>query len=52
VNGELAAIFLEEGIAIKYSRVCTEETIPFSRELEDEVLPNTRHILDEALKLM
>lgn len=52
LSGELAAILLEAGIPVRYSRVCTEGTIPYSRELEDRVLPNTRRIVDAALKLM
>ncbi len=52
LSGELGAIILEAGIPLKYSRVCTEETIPYSRELEDQVLPSTRRIVDAARKLM
>jgi len=52
LSGELGAIVLEAGIPLKYSRVCTEETIPYSRELEDQVLPSTRRIVDAARKLM
>jgi len=52
LSGELGAIVLEAGIPLKYSRVCTEETIPYSRELEDQVLPGTRRIVDAARKLM
>ena len=51
LSGELAAIALEEGIPFKFSRVCTEQTIPFSRRLEDEILPNTKKILEAAEKL-
>jgi pyruvate/2-oxoglutarate/acetoin dehydrogenase E1 component len=52
LSGELAAIALEEGILFKYSRVCTEQTIPFSRRLEDEILPNTKRILEAAQELL
>lgn len=50
--GELAAVVLEAGIAVKYGRVCTESTIPYARELEDRVLPNTERILEAARRLL
>jgi pyruvate dehydrogenase E1 component beta subunit len=52
LSGELAAIFLEAGIQIKYGRVCTKETIPYSRNLEDQTLPNTRRIVNAALHVL
>ncbi len=52
LSGELAATILEAGIAARYGRVCTEETIPYTRALEDEVLPNTRRITEAALRLL
>jgi pyruvate/2-oxoglutarate/acetoin dehydrogenase E1 component len=52
LSGELAAIVLEEGIQLKYGRVCTRETIPYSRYLEDQILPNTQRIVDTALQIM
>lgn len=52
LSGELAAVVLEAGIPVLYSRVCTEETIPYSRILEDETLPNTKKIIETALKLI
>lgn len=52
LSGELAAIALEAGIAIKYARVCTQTTIPYSRDLEDEVLPNVNRIAEAGRKLM
>ena len=52
LSGELAAQVLESGLHAKYSRVCTEGTIPYSRELEDAMLPNTNRITEAALKLI
>ena len=52
LSGELAAIALEAGIRMKYSRVCTENTIPFSRELEYHTLPNVERIVESGIKLM
>ncbi len=52
LSGELAAIVLEEGLPLKYERVCTDDTIPFARHLEDQILPNTNRIVEAALKLM
>lgn len=52
LSGELAAIVLESGLTLRYSRVCTEDTIPYSRELEDQALPNTERIVNSALDLM
>jgi pyruvate dehydrogenase E1 component beta subunit len=52
LSGELAAIALEAGIAMKFSRVCTEDTIPFSRELEYQTLPNIERIVDSAITLV
>lgn len=52
LSGELAAIVLEEGIPLKYARVCTQTTIPYARHLEDQVLPHTRRIVDSALRLL
>jgi pyruvate dehydrogenase E1 component beta subunit len=52
LSGEVAAVALEAGLSFKYSRVCTEETIPYARHLEDEVLPNTRRITAAALGLV
>jgi pyruvate/2-oxoglutarate/acetoin dehydrogenase E1 component len=51
LSGEVAAVVAEEGIPVKYARVCTKETIPFPRHLEDQTLPNSRRIIDAALKL-
>lgn len=51
LSGELAAVVAEEGIQVKYARVCTKETIPYARHLEDQTLPNTQRIIDAALKL-
>jgi len=51
LSGELAAVVAEEGIPVKYARVCTKETIPYARHLEDQTLPNTQRIINAALKL-
>ncbi len=51
LSGELAAVVAEEGIQVKYARVCTKETIPYARHLEAQTLPNTQRIIDAALKL-
>jgi pyruvate/2-oxoglutarate/acetoin dehydrogenase E1 component len=52
LSGELAAILLEVGIPFKYSRVCTNGTIPFSPQLEYQTLPNIERIVDSAIKLI
>ncbi len=52
LSGELAAVAAEAGIPFKYSRVCTDRTLPFNRSLANEVLPNTRRITDAARKLV
>lgn len=52
LSGELAAIVLDAGISIKYSRVCTEESIPFSRQLEYQTLPNVERIVESAVNLV
>lgn len=52
LSGELAALLLEEGVAFRYGRVCTEVTIPFARYLEDQVLPNTERIVNAAMGLL
>ena len=51
LSGELAAIALEAGISIKFSRVCTRTTIPYARDLEAQTLPSVERIVDAALKL-
>lgn len=51
LSGELAAIILEEGLAVRYGRVCTRTTIPYARRLEDAALPNVRRICDAARTL-
>ncbi len=52
LSGELAAVALEEGIAIRYGRVCTRETIPYSPRLEHDALPNVERIVEAARLLM
>jgi len=51
LSGELAAIVLEAGISVKFSRVCTRTTIPYARNLEAQTLPNVERIVEAALKL-
>ncbi len=52
LSGELAAVVLEAGIPVRYSRVCSQTTIPYARQLEDQVLPSTAAIIRAALNLM
>lgn len=52
LSGELSAIVMEAGINCKYSRVCTQSTIPYARHLEDQVLPNTQRISASIRKLI
>jgi pyruvate/2-oxoglutarate/acetoin dehydrogenase E1 component len=52
LSGELAAVVLEAGLALKYARVCTQETIPCARHLEDQVLPNKERIMAAARELL
>jgi pyruvate dehydrogenase E1 component beta subunit len=52
LSGELAAVVLEAGLALKYARVCTQETIPCARHLEDQVLPNKERIVAAARELL
>jgi pyruvate dehydrogenase E1 component beta subunit len=52
LSGELAAVVLEAGIPMKYSRVCTNHTIPFSPQLEYHTLPNVERIIESAINLV
>ena len=52
LSGEIAALLLENDIGFKYSRVCTDMTIPYSHSLELETIPNTKRIYEAALKLL
>ncbi len=52
LSGELCALVQEKGIAFKYRRVATTETIPYSRKLEDEMLPSVPRIKEAAVRLM
>ena len=52
LSGELSAVALEAGIPVKFSRVCTEKTIPYSRHLEDQTLPSSERICSAARQLM
>jgi len=45
LSGEIAAVISENGINCRFSRVCTNTTIPYARRMEDEVLPSTEEIL-------
>jgi pyruvate dehydrogenase E1 component beta subunit len=46
LSGEIAAILAEAGITCAFSRVATEETIPYAPRLETAVLPNVERIID------
>jgi acetoin:2,6-dichlorophenolindophenol oxidoreductase subunit beta len=52
LSGEIAAIVLAAGIAVKYARVCTKTTIPYARHLEDQVLPNVQRICAGVRQLL
>ncbi|MHB8053772.1 MAG: transketolase C-terminal domain-containing protein [Candidatus Aminicenantales bacterium] len=52
LSGEVAAVLAENGLSVKYERVCTRMTIPYARRLEDEVLPNVARICAAARKLV
>ena len=52
LSSEIAALVLENSIQFKFSRVCTENTIPYSHTLEKQVIPDTKRIVDSALKLL
>jgi acetoin:2,6-dichlorophenolindophenol oxidoreductase subunit beta len=52
LSGELAAIVLEAGIAVKYARVCTQTTIPYARRMEDKILPNVERIQTATMTLL
>jgi pyruvate dehydrogenase E1 component beta subunit len=52
LSGELSAVVLEAGISCKYSRICTQTTIPYARHLEDLILPNKERIYASVRELM
>ena len=52
LSGELSSVVLEAGVYCKYTRVCTQTTIPYARHLEEQVLPNKQRIYDNIKKLM
>jgi pyruvate/2-oxoglutarate/acetoin dehydrogenase E1 component len=52
LSGELAAVVLEAGLAVKFGRVCTQATIPYARHLEDQTLPNVARICAAARSLL
>jgi pyruvate/2-oxoglutarate/acetoin dehydrogenase E1 component len=51
LSGEIAAVVLEGGIAVKYARVAVESTIPFAPHLEYATLPNVGRIVAAARSL-
>jgi acetoin:2,6-dichlorophenolindophenol oxidoreductase subunit beta len=52
LSGEVAAILLEEGVAFRYARVCTQATIPYARRLEDLALPTVERICSKVKELV
>ena len=52
LSGELSAVVLEAGLSCRYSRVCTQTTIPYARHLEDQILPNRQRICDSVRQMM
>jgi acetoin:2,6-dichlorophenolindophenol oxidoreductase subunit beta len=48
LTGEVAALLAEHGLSVPYSRVATEQTIPYARRLEAAVLPNVERIVAAA----
>lgn len=52
LSGELSAVVMETGIAMKFARVCVEATIPYSSEQEALALPNTKKIVETAQTLL
>jgi pyruvate dehydrogenase E1 component beta subunit len=52
LSGELAAVVLEAGIAVKFDRVCTRTTIPYARSMEDQILPNVERIKNAIIDLV
>jgi acetoin:2,6-dichlorophenolindophenol oxidoreductase subunit beta len=52
LTGEVAALLAEQGMSVPYSRVATEQTIPYARRLEAEVLPNVERIVAAARHVM
>ena len=53
LSGEIAAIMLESGIGnMAFSRVCTENTIPYSHQLELSTLPSTNKIYQTCRQLL
>jgi pyruvate dehydrogenase E1 component beta subunit len=52
LSGEVAAVLAENGLAVRYKRVCTLNTIPYARRLEDEALPNVERICAGVRELM
>jgi pyruvate/2-oxoglutarate/acetoin dehydrogenase E1 component len=52
LSGELAAVALQRGLVFKYTRVCTQTTIPYARHLEDKTLPSGERIVRACKRLI
>lgn len=52
LSGEVSAILLEEGLPVKYGRVCTKTTIPYARGMEDQTLPNVERICAKVKEIL
>jgi pyruvate/2-oxoglutarate/acetoin dehydrogenase E1 component len=52
LSGELSAVVSEAGISCKYTRVCTQTTIPYARQMEDQILLNKQRICAGVRQLM
>jgi pyruvate dehydrogenase E1 component beta subunit len=49
LSGEVSAIVSEAGIPFQYTRICTQDTIPYSIRMEERTLPNSKRI-EEAIE--
>jgi pyruvate dehydrogenase E1 component beta subunit len=52
LSGEIAALLLEAGLKVKFSRVATQETIPLNIHQAQATLPNTKRIIEAARDVM
>ncbi|MBI1948814.1 MAG: pyruvate dehydrogenase [Deltaproteobacteria bacterium] len=52
LSGELAAVVAEHGVAARFARVCTDDTIPFARHLEAAALPSVARVVTEVRRLV
>jgi acetoin:2,6-dichlorophenolindophenol oxidoreductase subunit beta len=52
LTGEVAALLAEHRMPVPYSRVATEQSIPYARRLETAVLPNVERIVAAAGHVM